>query len=61
MARNPVRDERQGDLFGAPPPPAKPVRRTSPPRPVREETRAPDLCRWARLARRQQGPRLTNS
>ena len=42
MARNPVRDERQGDLFGAPPPPAKPVRRTSPPRPAREETRAPE-------------------
>ena len=41
MARNPVRDERQGDLFGAPPPPAKPVRRTAPSRPVREETRAP--------------------
>ena len=40
MARNLVRDERQGDLFGAPPPPSKPVRRTSPPRPVREETRA---------------------
>ena len=38
MARNPVRDERQGDLFGASPPPAKPARRTAPPRPVREET-----------------------
>ena len=41
MARNLVRDERQGDLFGAPPPPAKPVRRTSPPKPVREETQTP--------------------
>ena len=40
MAQNPVRDERQGDLFGAPPPPAKPARRTSPPKPAREETRA---------------------
>ncbi len=40
MARNPVRDERQGDLFGAPPPPAKPTRRPSSPKPVREETRA---------------------
>ena len=30
MARNPVRDERQGDLFGAPPPPANPAR--GPPR-----------------------------
>ncbi|MBL0406580.1 hypothetical protein JKG68_21730 [Microvirga aerilata] len=40
MARNLVRDERQGDLFGAPPPPGKPVRRTSPPRLVREEARA---------------------
>jgi hypothetical protein len=40
MARNPVRDERQGDLFGAPPPPAKPARRTSPQNPVRHETRA---------------------
>ena len=39
MARNPVRDERQGDLFGAPPPPAKPAR-TPAPRPVREEARA---------------------
>jgi hypothetical protein len=42
MARNSVRDERQGDLFGAPPPPAKPARRTSLPRSVREETRAPE-------------------
>lgn len=40
MARNPVRDERQGDLFGAPEPPAKPARRTPPPKPVREEIRA---------------------
>jgi hypothetical protein len=27
MARSPVRDERQGDLFGAPPPAPKPPRR----------------------------------
>src|SRR5688572_13731474 len=40
MARNPVRDERQGDLFGAPPPPAKPARQTPPPKPAREETPA---------------------
>jgi hypothetical protein len=37
MARNLARDKRQGDLFGAPPPPAKPARRTSPPKPAREE------------------------
>jgi hypothetical protein len=36
MARNRVRDERQGDLFGAPPPPAKPVRRTSLPKAARD-------------------------
>jgi hypothetical protein len=42
MARNPVRDERQGDLFGASPPSAKPARRSSPPKPVREETPAPE-------------------
>ena len=40
MARNPVRDERQGDLFGAPPPPAKPARRTSSLKSVRDDTRA---------------------
>src|SRR5215211_4234185 len=40
MARHPVRDERQGDLFGAPPLPAKPARRTSLPKPAREEIRA---------------------
>ena len=38
MARNPVRDERQGDLFGAPPPPSNPARRTASPKPVLEET-----------------------
>jgi hypothetical protein len=41
MARNPARDERQGDLFGAPPPPAKPAPRASPLKPAREETPAP--------------------
>jgi hypothetical protein len=40
MARNPVRDERQGDLFGAPLPPVKPTLRTSLPKPAREEMRA---------------------
>jgi hypothetical protein len=42
MARNPIRDERQGDLFGAPPPPSKPARRTSLPKPAREERPAPE-------------------
>lgn len=31
MVRNPARDERQGDLFGVPPPPAKPIRRAAAP------------------------------
>ena len=42
MARSPVRDARQGDLFGAPPPPAKPVRRAVPPKPVQEEALPPE-------------------
>jgi hypothetical protein len=42
MALNPVRNERQGDLFGAPPSPAKPPRRTSPPKLVRKEVSAPE-------------------
>jgi hypothetical protein len=42
MTRNPVRDERQGDLFGAPPLAARPARRPSPPKPACEETPAPD-------------------
>ncbi len=54
MARNPVRDERRGDLFGALPPPSKPTRRTSPSRPVREETRPPEPVSLAAL-----GPKAT--
>src|SRR5687767_6900401 len=42
MGRNPVRDERQGDRFGAPPPPAQPARRTFPPMMAREEVAAPE-------------------
>jgi hypothetical protein len=42
MARNQVRDERQGDLFGAPPPPAESARRTSPPKLEREAASAPE-------------------
>ena len=42
MARNPVRDERQGDLFGAPSPLAQPTRRiSSPPKHKREEPSEP--------------------
>ena len=58
MARNQVRDERQGDLFGAPPPPAKPVRRTSPPRPVREETRAPEPVSLGTLGAKATRPEI---
>jgi hypothetical protein len=58
MARNPVRDERQGDLFGAPPSPAKPVRRTSPPRPEREETRTPEPVSLGTLGARATGPEI---
>jgi len=58
MARNPVRDERQGDLFGAPPPPVKPVRRTSPPRPVREETRAPEPVSLGTLGAKATRPEI---
>jgi hypothetical protein len=50
MARNPVRDERQGDLFGAPPPPAKLARRiSSPPKPKREEPPEPALTSPGKL------------
>jgi hypothetical protein len=42
MARKPVHDERQTDLFGAPPPPVKPARRAAPPKPAREEVRVPE-------------------
>jgi hypothetical protein len=49
MARNPVRDERQGDLFGVPPPPARLARRASPPKPEREEMLAPDPVSLGKL------------
>jgi hypothetical protein len=58
MARNPVRDERQGDLFGAPPPPAKPVRRTSTPKPVREETQAPEPVSLGTLGAKATRPEI---
>ncbi len=58
MARNPVRDERQGDLFGAPPPPAKPVHRTSPARPVREETPAPERVSLGTLGAKATRPEI---
>ena len=58
MVRNPLRDERQGDLFGAPPPPAKPVRRTSPPRPVREETQAPEPMSLGTLGAKATRPEI---
>ena len=58
MARNPVRDERQGDLFGAPPPPAKPARRTAPPRPVLEETEAPEPVSLGTLGAKATRPEI---
>jgi|SRR4051794_31748608 hypothetical protein len=58
MARNPVRDERQGDLFGAPPPPAKPSRRSSLPKPVRGETQAPEPVSLATLGAKATRPEI---
>jgi hypothetical protein len=58
MARHPVRDERQGDLFGAPPPPAKPARRTSPPKPARDETRAPEPASLGTLGAKATRPEI---
>ena len=58
MAQNLVRDERQGDLFGAPPPPARPARRTSPPRPVREETQAPEPVSLGTLGAKATRPEI---
>jgi hypothetical protein len=50
MARNPVRDERQGDLFRAPPPPAKLARRiSSPPKRKRDEPPEPALTSPGKL------------
>jgi hypothetical protein len=58
MARNRVRDERQGDLFGAPPPAAKPARRASSPKTVREEARAPEPMSLANFGARPTGPEI---
>ena len=58
MARNPVRDERQGDLFGAPPPPAKPVRRAVPPKPVQEEALPPEPVSLGRLGAKATRPEI---
>jgi hypothetical protein len=51
MARNPVRDERQGDLFGTPPPP-KPARRAAAPVSVVEEAPARETASLATLGQR---------
>jgi len=58
MARNPVRDERQGDLFGAPPPPAKPAGRSPPPKQVREETPPPEPVSLSTLGARVTRPAI---
>jgi hypothetical protein len=58
MARYPVRDVRQGDLFGAPPLPAKPARRASSPKPAREEELAPEPVSLATLGRRATRPEI---
>ena len=58
MARSPVRDERQGDLFGAPPPPAKPVRRAVPPKPVQEEALPPEPVSLGRLGAKATRPEI---
>jgi hypothetical protein len=52
MARNPVRDERQGDLFGAPPPRAKPARRAASPVRVADEAPAWETASLAALGQR---------
>lgn len=58
MARNLVRDERQGDLFGAPPPPSKPTRRTAPPKPVLEEIEAPEPVSLGTLGAKATRPEI---
>jgi hypothetical protein len=58
MARNPVRDERQGDLCGATPPPAKPARRTSLPKPVCEESKTPEPMLLATLGAKATRPEI---
>jgi hypothetical protein len=53
MARIPVRDERQGDLFGAQPPQAESARRTSsPPKTVLEVTVASEPASLGKLGAR---------
>jgi hypothetical protein len=58
MARNRVRDERQGDLFRAPPPPAKPVRRASPTKAAREEALALEPVSLSNLGARATRPEI---
>jgi hypothetical protein len=58
IARNPVRDERQGDLFGPPPPLANPARRASPPKPAPEETSAPEPVLLGELGQRVTKPEI---
>jgi len=58
MARNPVRDERQGDLFGAPLPPARPARRVSPPRTAREKAVAPEPVSLGNLGAKATRPEI---
>jgi hypothetical protein len=58
MARNPVRDERQEDLFGAPPPPAQPARRTSLPKLARKKTTAPVSVSLGELGQRVTKPEI---
>jgi hypothetical protein len=58
MARNPVRDERQGDLFGTPPPPAKSARRACPPMPPRKKTPAPEPMSLGNLGARTTRPEI---
>jgi hypothetical protein len=58
MVRNPLRDERQGDLFGAPLQPAKPARRASPPMPTRKGTPAPEPMSLGNLVARATRPEI---
>ena len=58
MVRNPVRDERQGDLFGAPPPPDKPVRRASPPKPAPAKAMAPESVSMGKLGAKVTRPEI---
>ena len=56
MVRNPVRDERQGDLFGAPPPPDKPV--ASPPKPAPAKAMAPEAVSMGKLGAKVMRPEI---